>query len=183
MKPTSMGAKTGGNPRGGPVRTAGTGSTSRVAPPSPLPDADLSLSMQFADPAPRAWLPRHRVRRWLRAALVRPAQMTVRWVGSEEGRALNRDFRSRDYATNVLTFDYAHEPVVTADLVICVPVVAEEARTQGLDLLAHHVHLLLHGALHAQGWDHENAADARRMEARESELMQQLGFADPYRLR
>jgi probable rRNA maturation factor len=154
----------------------------RQAPlPPALPDAQLKLSMQFADGSVRALLPRHRVRRWLRAALERPAELAVRWVGREEAQALNRSYRGRDYATNVLTFDYAHAPAVHADLVICVPVVAEEAQAQGIDVLQHHVHLLLHGALHAQGWDHERAAQARRMEARESALMLALGFADPYR--
>ena len=145
-----------------------------------LADADLQLSLQFADPAPRALLPRHRVRRWLRAALERPAEMTVRLVGSEEGRELNRSWRQRDYATNVLTFDYQHEPVVMADLVLCVPVLASEALEQGRVLADHYAHLLIHGALHAQGWDHETPGDARRMEARESELMRSLGLPDPW---
>lgn len=145
-----------------------------------LRDADLRLSLQFADPSVRDLLPRHRVRRWLRAALERPAEITVRWVDAGEGRALNRDFRGKDYATNVLTFDYQHEPVVVADLVLCVPVVAREAAEQGRDLTAHHAHLLVHGALHAQGWDHEDADEAAAMEARESAILAALGFPDPW---
>ena len=141
----------------------------------------LQLSLQFADPAHRALLPRHSVRRWLRSALERPAQLAVRIVGADEGRALNRDYRGRDYATNVLTFDYEHEPVVVADLVLCAPVVAAEAQAQGLALQAHYVHLLVHGALHAQGYDHELDADAARMEARESAVLLALGEPDPYR--
>ena len=141
---------------------------------------ELSLSLQFADRSHRDQLPRHRVARWLRAALAVPAEVTVRIVGEHEGRTLNRDFRARDYATNVLTFDYQRAPVVIADLVLCAPVVEREAAEQGKPLAAHYAHLLIHGALHAQGWDHGRAAEARRMEARERELLHALGIADPY---
>ncbi|MEP7282920.1 MAG: rRNA maturation RNase YbeY [Rubrivivax sp.] len=141
----------------------------------------LELSLQFADARHRALLPRHRVVRWIRAALETPAQITVRIVDADEARALNRDYRGRDYATNVLTFDYAQAPVVVADLVLCAPVLAAEAQQQATPVEAHYAHLLVHGTLHAQGWDHERAADARRMEARESALLAALGFADPYR--
>ncbi len=141
----------------------------------------LQLSLQFADGAHRAELPRHRVLRWMRAALAAPAEIAVRVVGEDEGRALNRDWRGKDYATNVLTFDYQREPLVMADLVLCAPVVEREAQAEGKPLQAHYAHLLVHGVLHAQGWDHERAAEARRMEARESEILHRLGFADPYR--
>jgi probable rRNA maturation factor len=140
----------------------------------------LKLSLQFADAAHRSRLPRHRVQRWLRAALERPAELTVRVVGRDEGQALNRGYRGKDYATNVLTFAYQTEPVVAADLVLCAPVLADEARAQRIHLTAHYAHLLVHGALHAQGYDHERAADARRMQAQESRVMLSLGFADPY---
>jgi probable rRNA maturation factor len=120
------------------------------------------------------------VARWLRAALSRPAELTVRIVGRDEGRALNRGYRGRDDATNVLTFVYASQPVVQADLVLAAPVVADEARARGIELRAHYAHLLVHGALHAQGHDHQRAAEARRMEAIESRVMRALGFADPY---
>ncbi len=140
----------------------------------------LSLSLQFADPAHRALLPRHRVLRWLRAALAGPAQLAVRVVGADEGRALNRDYRGKDYATNVLTFDYQRTPVIEADLVLCAPVLEAEALAAGIPIEAHYAHLLVHGALHAQGFDHERAADAKRMEARESEILLALGFSDPY---
>ncbi|MDO9313640.1 MAG: rRNA maturation RNase YbeY [Burkholderiaceae bacterium] len=144
----------------------------------------LSLSLQFArddlSRAHRSRLPRHRVARWVRAALDAPADITVRIVGSEEARALNRDFRSKDYATNVLTFDYSHAPLVHADLVLCSDVVEAEAHAQSLPLEAHYAHLLVHGTLHAQGHDHERDDDAERMESRESEVMRALGFADPY---
>lgn len=140
----------------------------------------LQLSLQFADTSHRVQLPRHRVQRWVRAALVRPGQVTVRIVGEDEGRALNRDYRGQDHATNVLTFDYAHAPVVVADLVLCAPVVMREARAQRLDIAAHYAHLLVHGTLHAQGFEHEDDADAAVMQARESEIVLALGFADPY---
>jgi probable rRNA maturation factor len=121
------------------------------------------------------------VTRWIRHALQSDAEMTVRIVDAEEGRALNRDYRKKDYATNVLTFDYTQEPVVTADLVLCAPVVAQEAKEQGKTLQAHYAHLLVHGALHAQGWDHESSAeDAQVMELREVEIMTRLGFDNPY---
>ena len=140
----------------------------------------LTLSLQFADATDRALLPRHKVARWVRAALALPGEITVRIVGAEEGRALNRDYRAKDYATNVLTFDYAHAPVVAADLVLCAPVVRREAAEQGIPLQAHYAHMLVHATLHAQGHDHELDAPARVMEARESEVMRALGFADPY---
>jgi metalloprotein, YbeY/UPF0054 family len=145
----------------------------------------LSLSLQFGRfdgaAAHRAVLPRHKVTRWIRHALATDAEITVRIVGAEEGRQLNRDYRQRDYATNVLTFDYTQEPVVTADLVLCAPVVEREAREQNKSLQEHYAHLLVHGTLHAQGWDHEtSAADADGMEAYETAILQELGFADPY---
>ena len=145
----------------------------------------LSLSLQFAlqeQAAPhRAALPRHKVARWIRHALGEDAQITVRIVDTEEGRTLNRDYRHKDYATNVLTFDYTQEPVVTADLVLCAPVVEREAREQNKSLEEHYAHLLVHGTLHAQGWDHETSeADAQEMEAYETAILQELGYADPY---
>jgi probable rRNA maturation factor len=140
----------------------------------------LRLSLQFPDASHRALLPRHRVLRWLRATLTTPAELTVRIVDADEGRALNRRFRRKDYATNVLTFGYTARPVVVADLVLAAPVVEREAKEQGLELTAHYAHLLVHGALHAQGFDHERVRDARVMQARESAVLAALGFADPY---
>ena len=145
----------------------------------------LSLSLQFArfDGAAehRAALPRHKVARWIRHALALDAEITVRIVGENEGRQLNRDYRQKDYATNVLTFDYAQEPVVSADLVLCAPVVAREAAEQNKTLEEHYAHLLVHGTLHAQGWDHETSEqDAQEMEAYETDILRGLGFADPY---
>lgn len=154
---------------------------------------DLTLSLQFAlRHAPelaarhRAALPRAKAARALKAALLagsqgRPGEFTVRVVDAEEGLALNRDYRHKDYATNVLTFDYSHEPVVAADLVLCAPVVEREAQEQGKTLQAHYLHLLVHGALHAQGYDHETShEDAEEMEGLEIAVMQQLGYGNPY---
>lgn len=140
----------------------------------------LSLSLQFADKRHRDQLPRHKVARWLKAALESDAELTVRIVDAEEGQALNRDYRQKDYATNVLTFDYTQEPVVMADLILCAPVVEREAQEQHKDLVAHYAHMLVHGALHAQGWDHLEDDEAQAMEQREREIMAALGFNDPY---
>ena len=149
----------------------------------PLPPLTLSLQFgRFAGVAEhRAALPRHQVARWLRHALEADGEITVRIVDAEEGQALNRDYRQKDYATNVLTFDYVQAPVVMADLVLCAPVVAREAAEQGKTLQQHYAHLLVHGALHAQGWDHETSeADAEAMEAREVEILAKLGLPNPY---
>ena len=148
----------------------------------------LRLSLQFArspEMAPhRAALPRAQVLRWLRAALgadVRLAEIAVRVVGADEGRQLNRDFRGKDYATNVLTFDYSVAPQLAADLVLCAPVVAREAAELATPLAQHYAHLLVHGALHAQGWDHETSEqEAEAMEARETAILAALGMPDPY---
>ncbi|MBQ0917810.1 MAG: rRNA maturation RNase YbeY [Hydrogenophaga sp.] len=145
----------------------------------------LSLSLQFgalADAAlHRAALPRHTVARCIRHALEADAEITVRIVDAEEGQALNRDYRGKDYATNVLTFDYATDPLVMADLVLCAPVVAREAAELKKPLAEHYAHLLVHGTLHAQGWDHETSeADAEAMEARETAILAGLGQPNPY---
>ena len=148
------------------------------APKPPKPA--LSLSLQFADKRHKEVLPRTLVSRWIKAALESDAELAVRLVDLDEGLALNRDYRQKDYATNVLTFDYAHEPVVMADLIICAPVIEQEAQEQNKDLVAHYAHMLVHGTLHAQGWDHEDPQEADAMEAREREILAGLGFADPY---
>ena len=144
----------------------------------------LSLSLQFARDelvrAHRNSLPRAQVARWIRAALQQPGEITVRIVGLEDGQALNRDYRSSDHATNVLTFDYSHAPVVVADLVLCAPVVAREAAEACITLQAHYAHLLVHGTLHAQGHDHQSDAEATAMESIETGIVVGLGFADPY---
>lgn len=140
----------------------------------------LTLSLQMPDGRHRALLPRHFVQRCLCAALDAPASLTVRIVDEAEGLQLNREFRGQDHATNVLTFDYTTEPVVTADLVLCAPVVEREATAAGRPIAHHYAHLLVHGALHAQGMDHLDDAQAAAMEARESAVLARLGVPDPY---
>ena len=145
----------------------------------------LQLSLQFGPSAEaaahRELLSRSRVTRWIRHALAVDAEVTVRIVDAEEGQKLNLAYRKKDYATNVLTFDYQQEPTVMADLVLCAPVVEREAREQNKTLEEHYAHLLVHGTLHAQGWDHETSeADAEEMEAYESDIMKEMGYEDPY---
>ena len=145
----------------------------------------LLLSLQFASPENaaqhRSALPRHLVARCVRHALETDGEITVRIVNLKEGRGLNREFRQKDYATNVLTFDYSKEPFVLADLVLCAPVVEREAHEQGKTLREHYAHLLVHGVLHAQGWDHETSKkEADVMEKREISILEKLGFTNPY---
>jgi probable rRNA maturation factor len=145
------------------------------------PSSELRLSLQQPDGRHRTTLSRSRVVRWVRAALDgTPGEITLRVVGDDEGRVLNREYRRKDYATNVLTFDYQRLPVVVADIVLCAPVVAREAREQRKLIEAHYAHLVVHGTLHALGFDHERARDAKAMEARERTLLAVLGYADPY---
>jgi len=151
---------------------------------------ELSLSVQYGVAEPR--LPRWRLRRWalraLEAALNahREApcrlQLGMRLVGLAEGRKLNASYRGKDYATNVLTFVYDTLPdgAASADLVICVPVLAREARAQRKAFLSHSAHLAVHGTLHALGYDHLNSRDARRMETLETQILAAIGINDPY---
>ena len=119
------------------------------------------------------------LRKWTRAALDGDASLTLRIVNRAEAQRLNRDFRGKDYATNVLTFAYGTSPV-EADIVLCAQVVAREVREQGKSLAAHYAHLTVHGVLHAQGFDHEKPRDTKRMDARERAILSKLGFANPY---
>ena len=146
----------------------------------------LNLSVQYAcDNSDLALPERAQIRAWVRAALDVDAphggQITVRFVDAEEGQTLNRDYRGKDYATNVLTFPYDVEPIIYGDIVICAAVVAREAADQGKPLTNHYAHLIVHGVLHLQGYDHEiSAADAETMEAHERALLAGFGIADPY---
>jgi probable rRNA maturation factor len=151
---------------------------------TPATPPALELDVQYGDgvgkgdglPAPR------KIETWVKSALYADATLTIRFVGEEEGRTLNRTYRGKDYATNVLTFAYAEHEAdpVSGDVVLCCPVVAAEAREQHKTLEAHYAHLIVHGVLHAQGYEHEEDAEAEEMEAIETETLQALGYADPY---
>ena len=149
----------------------------------------LSLSVQFADRRLVEVLPRAQIRRWVQAALLAPAELTVRFVDADEGRALNRDYRGKDYATNVLTFAYADgvdpgmvndDDPVQADIVLCTDVLLQEAGERQLPVGQHAAHLIVHGVLHAQGYDHEDDHEAVHMEQLETEILTRLGMPDPY---
>lgn len=142
--------------------------------------AKLSLSVQYASAAKDAPT-RAQFRRWAAAALERDAQVALRIVGEMEGRTLNRDFRGKDYATNVLTFVYDEDGrPLSGDVVICAPVVEREAREQGKTAEAHYAHLVVHAMLHLQGYGHEDEKEAAAMEARETAILMKFGYADPY---
>jgi probable rRNA maturation factor len=151
----------------------------------------LSLSVQYPDARLRDKILRPQLRRWVQAALLAPAELTIRFVGAEEGRALNRDYRAKDYATNVLTFAYSadgeshgsgaeDDGVTRADIILCTDVLEREAKEQGKTLEAHTAHLVVHGVLHAQGYDHDDDAEAAEMEALEIEILARLGMENPY---
>jgi len=147
----------------------------------------LALTVQYASEAQH--MPtRAQLRRWIKVALQQDVQMTLRIVDEAEGRELNKQYRGKDYATNVLTFVYddadqltGNADLICGDVVICAPVVAKEAAEQHKDLPAHYAHLAIHAALHLQGYDHENDTDAAEMEAMETTLMVKLRYSDPYR--
>ena len=159
------------------------------------PELSISVSVQYATEA--AELPRWRLRRWIQRAVEQAAgeeaglldaprflgaDITLRLVDSDEGQTLNRDFRQRDYATNVLTFEYGIDPegIVSGDIVLCVPVLHREAQEQGKPLLHHAAHLTIHGVLHALGYDHEEDDAAQEMEALETRILATLNIPDPY---
>lgn len=138
--------------------------------------SEFSLSVQYAS-GDEGIPQRHRFRRWVAASLEGPAQVTIRIVGLEEGLHLNRDFRGKDYATNVLTFVYEKG---IGDIVICAPVIRREALEQKKDIESHYAHMTVHGILHLQGYDHEDEQDAAIMESREKAIMARLGYPNPY---
>jgi len=146
----------------------------------------LELEVQFADPRLESLLPEATLARWVEAALLGPAELTLRFVDAAEGQALNLAYRGKDYATNVLTFAYnededlAPEDPVRADIVLCTDVLQREAAEQKKTVEEHTAHLVVHGVLHAQGWDHDNDDDAEEMEQFERDIMEVLGFPDPY---
>jgi probable rRNA maturation factor len=142
----------------------------------------LTLSVQFADHRLATDLPRALLRRWTEAALLGPAELTLRFVSEAEGLELNRDYRGKDYATNVLTFAYGEsaDNTVQADIVLCAEVLIREAAERQIPVTQHAAHLVVHGVLHAQGHDHENDADALAMETLETRILTALGLPDPY---
>jgi probable rRNA maturation factor len=147
---------------------------------------ELSLSVQYASTAGN--LPaRAQVRRWVLAALEHSAAITLRIVDADEAQALNRDYRHKDYATNVLTFEYGEigrddkgGGILGGDIVLCAPVVEKEAAEQGKNLAHHYAHLAIHGTLHLQGYDHEAPADAVIMETREAVILKRFKIPNPY---
>ena len=141
----------------------------------------LSLAVQYASTAGN--LPaRAQIRRWVWAALEHSAEITLRIVDADEAQALNRDYRHRDYATNVLTFEYGEitSGVLGGDIVLCAPVVEKEAAELGKKLADHYAHLTIHGTLHLQGYGHEAAADAVIMETREAVILKRFKILNPY---
>lgn len=139
----------------------------------------LHLNVQYAR-HDKSLPSRKQLKRWIRAVGNGAAELTLRFVGRKEGRALNTAWRGRDYATNVLSFPYETEPVLMGDLVLCWPVVKQEAADQGKSVEAHAAHLVVHGMLHLCGHDHEDEAQAEEMERIEQDVMAKLGYPDPY---
>lgn len=142
----------------------------------------LSLSVQYPDPRLKELITRPKLRRWVKAALFAPAELTIRFVDAAEGQVLNREYRHKDYATNVLTFAYSEdkEGPVQADIILCTDVLEKEAKQQNKSLEAHCAHLVVHGVLHAQGYDHMDEEEAEEMEGIETEIVEKLGFPNPY---
>jgi probable rRNA maturation factor len=146
----------------------------------------LTLSVQYPDQRLQDSVTRAKLRRWVQAALFAPAELTIRFVDAEEGRALNKEYRAKDYATNVLTFAYnegediAEDEPTRADIILCTDVLQTEAAQQGKTVEEHAAHLVVHGVLHAQGYDHMDDEEAEEMEGIETEILEGLGFADPY---
>jgi probable rRNA maturation factor len=150
----------------------------------------LTLSVQYPDTRLQETLTRPKIRRWVQAALFAPAELTIRFVDAEEGRTLNREYREKDYATNVLTFAYnegdelgqavADDAPTQADIILCTDVLKKEAAEQKKTVEEHAAHLIVHGVLHAQGYDHMDDEEATEMEGIETEILATLGYADPY---
>ena len=164
---------------------------SHTAGPKETKPAKLKLTMQYATDT-EALPPRPLFRKWVKGALRRDAEVVLRIVDEAEGRSLNRDFRHKDYATNVLTFVYSEarpngQPdaateshPLAGDIVLCAPVIENEARQQQKSVTAHYAHLTVHGVLHLQGYDHERDVEAAAMEQLEAEILGRLGYGDPY---
>ena len=143
----------------------------------------LNLTVQFPDRRLQKQLSKALIKQTVQSALFAPAEFTIRFVDAAEGKALNREFRGKDYATNVLTFAYTEDEdaeTTLADIILCTDVLQQEAAAQKKSLTEHTQHLIVHGVLHAQGYDHENDEEAQEMEQLETEILATLGIADPY---
>ena len=146
----------------------------------------LDLDVQYADTRLEQEITEAMLQRWVDAALLGPAELAIRFVDAAEGEALNRQYRGKDYATNVLTFAYnegeeiAEDEPTRADIILCTDVLEREAAEQKKTVEEHTAHLIVHGVLHAQGYDHEEDDEAEEMEGLETELLTELGYADPY---
>ena len=146
----------------------------------------LTLSVQYPDARLKEVITRTAIRKWIQAALFAPAELTIRFVDADEGRELNKQYRGKEYATNVLTFAYNEGEEVDedaptqADIILCTDVLEKEAAEQNKSVEEHTAHLIVHGVLHAQGYDHEDDEEAAEMEGIETELLAELGYADPY---
>jgi probable rRNA maturation factor len=149
---------------------------------NPVKPKSFSLTVQYAagNAAPANLPTRSQFRRWVKSAVEQQAEITIRIVGAPEGRALNHDYRGKDYATNVLTFVYDEMNSLSADIVLCAEVVEQEAQRQRKEVLAHYAHLTVHGVLHAQGYDHMEDDAAAIMEQKEIAILARLGFVNPY---
>ncbi len=143
----------------------------------------LKLTLQFPDKRLQKQLPKELIKKTVKAALFAPAEFTIRFVDALEGKSLNLDFRAKNYATNVLTFAYTEDvdaEVTLADIILCTDVLQQEAAAQKKSVVDHTLHLIVHGVLHAQGYDHENDEDAQEMEELEADILATLGVANPY---
>lgn len=143
------------------------------------------IELQYASPAIESAVSKSAsstlIKKWIKSATPLDGLITLRFVNTVEGKKLNLAFRQKDYATNVLTFPYElSKNNLVADIIFCLPVLQKEAKEQGKLLKAHLAHLIVHGCLHAQGYDHGVGRDAKKMEALEIQILQKLGFANPY---
>jgi probable rRNA maturation factor len=153
---------------------------SRQAPPSKL-EIDLQFASAAIEDKVLSITSLSSIKKWVKTSTQLNGSITLRFVNQAEGKKLNFTFRAKDKATNVLTFPYAlTKKTVAADIIFCLPVIQKEASEQGKAIKAHLAHLIIHGCLHAQGLDHENDNEAKKMESREIALLKTLGFTDPY---
>jgi probable rRNA maturation factor len=163
------------------MKTANSAKRARAKRTRRSRDPSRALRLTIQNATHSSTIPATRqFRKWIRAALRADACVTVRLVGLRQGRALNRTYRGKDYATNVLTFVLRDTPPFEGDLALCVPVVSREARTQHKRLSAHYAHLTIHAVLHLQGYQHDTEGDAARMEKLETRILKRLGYPDPY---